>query len=169
MTNNLPAAQIPFTKQIINIVDITMKYKFISVFIAATLTIIGLCSTISHAADKQFIIQTAYNSASAHSMKAVKFIKKSPNQINLLAVNTVEQMINRPLLNIYSSISAEYIPEQTFIKKNEMFELVTIFNDKLQQIIAKFSFDKSHQNESHFINSDKPNDNNSINCNITKQ
>ena len=145
-----------------------MKSKLISVFIVTILSTIGLCSTISHAADKSFIIKTANKSTNVSTLQVVKFIHEGSKQISLLNINTVDEITNKPLLNLYSSIAAEYIPEQKFIKKNEMFELATIFNDKLQQILAKFSSDESPQNNNHFINSDKPSNNNSINCNTTK-
>lgn len=145
-----------------------MKSKLISVFIVTTLSTIGLCSTISHAADKSFIIQSANENTNTSALQVVEFIHKGSKQISLLNINTLDEITNKPFLNIYSSITAEYMSEQRFIKKNEMFELATIFNDKLQQILAKLSFDESPQNKNHFINSDKPRNNNSINCNTTK-
>lgn len=145
-----------------------MKSKLISVFIATALSTIGLCSTISHASEKQFIIQATYSNVNTHSMNAVKFIKEGSNQINLLQIDTVDEMINRPLLNLYSSIAVGYIPEQEFTKKNKIFELAVIFNDKLQQILAKLSFNQSSKSKNYLINGDKPNDKHSINCSNTK-
>lgn len=61
-----------------------------------------------------------------------------------------------------------YIPEQEFTKKNKIFELAVIFNDKLQQILAKLSFNQSSKSKNYLINGDKPNDKHSINCSNTK-
>jgi len=136
-----------------------MKSKLISVFIATMLSIVGLCSTISHAADKELIIQVAYDTASTHSVNLVKLIKQTP-----IETTSLDNMLNRPLLNLYSTITTEYIPEQDFIKKNEVFELATRFNDKLQQIIAKFSSNESSQHKQYLINNDKRINNNAVNC-----
>ena len=77
-------------------------------------------------------------------------------------------LINRPLLSLSTSVSGSYIPAQDFTKKNKIFELATIFNDKLQQILAKFSYNDSPQYRSHSMSGDMPEDKNAINCEVKK-
>jgi len=145
-----------------------MKSKIISAFIAIILGTIGLCSTISHANDqKSFIKTVTYNTSGLAVHQVNKLVEQSSNQITSLKVNTYEKFINKPLLSISTVAAAgNYIPEQDFSKKNEIFELATIFNDKLQQIISKFSDNKQHKYKN--MDSDLPEDKNAINCDVKK-
>lgn len=146
-----------------------MKSKIISVFITTALSTIVLCSTISHAAEKQFIIQAVtYNTSDIASKQVMKLAQHRSNEISIYTVNSFDEILNRPLVNITSSIAGDYIPTPKFTKKNEIFELATIFNDKLQQILSKLSFNENTQNKDQFINSDKPKDKNSIQCKNSK-
>jgi hypothetical protein len=146
-----------------------MKSKIISVFITTVLSTIGLCSTISYAADKEFIIKTVdYNTSNINYKKVVKLFGQNAYQTNTLNINTFDKILNRPLLNFPSYIAEDYPPTQKFNKKNEIFELGTIFNDKLQQILSKLSLNGAEQNKNNFINRDESKDNNSINCTSKK-
>ncbi|WP_441003259.1 hypothetical protein [Pseudocolwellia agarivorans] len=146
-----------------------MKSKIISTIIAIALGTIGLCSTISHANDKQTIITAVTYSTSDIAAKQVnKLISQSSKQISALKTNNYDGLINRPLLSLSTSVSGSYIPAQDFTKKNKIFELATIFNDKLQQILAKFSYNDSPQYRSHSMSGDMPEDKNAINCEVKK-
>lgn len=146
-----------------------MKSKIISVFIATALSTIALCSTISHAADKQFIVQTVtYGASDTTSEQVIKLVQQRSNRISIYTVNSFDEIINRPLLNLTSSIAGDYIPTPKFTKKNEIFELATIFNDKLQQIIAKLSFNQTPQSKDHLMHGDTPKDKNAIQCKNSK-
>lgn len=144
-----------------------MKPKIISALIAVIFGTVALCSTISHANDKQSIIKAvAYNTSDIAAKQVTKMVKQGSNQISILKTNTYDTFINRPLLSLSSSVKANYIPTQNFTKKNKIFELATLFNDKLQQILAKFSFSDSPKHKSRAIIHDKPKDKNAINCEV---
>jgi hypothetical protein len=147
-----------------------MKSKIITAIIAIALSTIGLCSTISHANDQQSIIKAiTYNTSDLAAVQVNKFVENSSNQMSMLKANTYDALVNRPLLSLSSSVTGSYIPNQDFTKKNKIFELATIFNDKLQQVIAKFSHNESPVYNSHSINGDMPEDKNAINCDVKKQ
>ncbi|XPF94222.1 hypothetical protein ACM9HF_19775 [Colwellia sp. RE-S-Sl-9] len=145
-----------------------MKSKVVSVFITTVLCTVALCSTISHAADKQFIVQTVtYTTSGISSNQVIKLVEEH-KKINIFSINSFNEVINRPLLNLTSSIPSEYIPASSFTKKNEIFELATIFNDKLQQILAKLSFNQTSQSKDHLMHGDTPKDKNAIQCKNSK-
>ena len=138
-----------------------MKSKLITVFIISALSALGLCSTVSSAADKAFFINSSTQSnthviPSAHAT-TIMMLSKNIEQKILLNTSTVEHLINKPLFTLTSPAQfEEYIPSKTF-KKNELFELATIFNDKLQQVLSFLGLTRSITQDGYF-NADKPND-----------
>lgn len=146
-----------------------MKSKIIAVFTAVAFSTIGLCSAFSHAADQQSIIQTvAYNTSDIASKQVVKLVEHGSSQINNIKANTYEVFINKPLLSLKSSVASDYMPSQDFTKKNKIFELATLFNDKLQQILARFSYSEAPKKKIRATHNDKPQDKNAINCETKK-
>jgi hypothetical protein len=146
-----------------------MKPKIASVLIAVIFGTVALCSTISHANDQQSIIKAVvYNTSDIAAKQVTIMVKHGSNQINILKMNTYDAFINRPLLSLSSSVKTNYIPAQNFTKKNKIFELATLFNDKLQQILAKLSFNESPKHKARSIIHDKPKDKNAINCEVKK-
>jgi hypothetical protein len=146
-----------------------MKSKLITVFVATALSTLGLCSTISHASDKEFLIESINSTSSSH-ITSVKFVKANVNSNTPYNVNSVELVLNKPMFNLTSPFKPEYIPTKAF-KKNELYELATLFNDKLQQFLALFDFTTAAKQDSYF-HSDRPNDNTTIDlssdCNSSK-
>ena len=100
-----------------------MKSKLITVFIISALSALGLCSTVSSAADKAFFINSNTQSnthviPSAHAT-TIMMLSKNIEQKILLNTSTVEHLINKPLFTLTSPAQfEEYIPSKTF-KKNE--------------------------------------------------
>lgn len=106
------------------------------VSVASFVGVIGLCGTISNASandvskqirlDPKFVVQ-------------VHALPKSSNEgrSNSLLIGTQSfgQVTNKPLLRIPLKETDEYIIQKR-VKSNNIFELATIFNDKLQQFIA---------------------------------
>ena len=91
-------------------------------------------------------------------------LSKNIEQKILLNTSTVEHLINKPLFTLTSPAQfEEYIPSKTF-KKNELFELATIFNDKLQQVLSFLGLTRSITQDGYF-NADKPNDYTTIEVN----
>ncbi|WP_426360435.1 hypothetical protein ACPUVO_09575 [Pseudocolwellia sp. HL-MZ19] len=147
-----------------------MKSKIITAIFAIALSTIGLCSTISHANDQKSIIKAVtYSTSDLAAAQVSKFVGQNVNQMSTLKANSYDALVNRPLFSLSSSVTGSYIPNQDFTKKNRVFELATIFNDKLQQVIAKFSYNEAPKYNSHSINGDMPEDKNAINCDVKKQ
>jgi len=147
-----------------------MKPKITSIFFATLLCTIGLCTTISHAANNQFDVQNKINTPIDNSSnQTVKFVQLRLNKMNTVQMTGAKQLVNRPLFALSPVIKTDYLPSQKFVKKNEVFELATIFNDKLQQFLSKLSFDDDHHSSPSFIQGDHLQDNDSLNCKIDSE
>jgi len=143
-----------------------MKPTIIPALIAIILSIITLCSSISHANDKKALIKSvAYSTSEIAVTKVNDIVKQSSNQISTLKTSTYNSLISASLLDI-QSIRANYSKTKDFTKKNEIFELATRFNDKLQQVLAKLPFTDTPKKKNYAVSKDKSEDKNAINCKV---
>lgn len=115
--------------------DINMKTIFKPLFISTAMSVLGLCFTISHAAtllpveeniveSKMIVMTQIFPVTQSNSYR-------KPEQFG--------RIFDKPLVRI----PLDELPLQNFKqsrKKNEFFELATVFNDKLQQLIASIKF-----------------------------
>jgi len=123
----------------------------------------GLCSTISYASEKNNFLIEANDKYSISSLvlsqtNTLNTVKEK--HTNALNFNNVDHILNKPLFSILSPMQSAYTPRKKS-SKNELFELATLFNDKLQQILAYFNLTKASKHDS-YMHSDKPNDSTSI-------
>jgi|GEM_PF-1280476 len=147
-----------------------MKPKITSIFFATVLCTFGLCITFSHAANNPFDVLNKINTPLDNSPEqTVKYVQLRLNKVNIVETAGVKQSVNRPLFALSPVVKRDYLPSQKFVKKNEVFELATIFNDKLQQLLSKLSFNNNHHSSPSFIQSDHLQDNNSVNCKIDSE
>ncbi len=138
-----------------------MKSKLLTVFLASALSTIGLCSTISHASEKnEFFIQSNVQSHIYDQPVAKVTTVNITSSTYSNKIYSFEELSSQPLYFLSSSTRSEYASTKKY-KKNHLFEFATLFNDKLQQIIAFFEFTRSSKHNN-YMNSDKPNDNTSI-------
>lgn len=152
-----------------------MASKLNTAFIVSTLSAVGLCSTISYASEKDFLIQNVnkpvVNVISTTQVITNKLSNSSFDHKSKLNLHTIEHILNKPLFNMYSVTNSEYTPTKAF-NKNELFEFALLFNDKLQQLLSFFNFNHSVKHN-YYLNSDKPHNNTTVklisNSEIKKQ
>ncbi len=116
----------------IKMISITAPFKA-----AALVGILGLCCSISNASASASAPNTIKNSVvysyalpAGHSEG--RSIKATFNK------SSFEVMNDKPLLRIPQQEMVEYIPKKT-ARRNDIFELAVIFNDKLQQFLSVIS------------------------------
>lgn len=126
-----------------------MKNSVKPLIFGATLSALGLCCTISHAAPKVIASETEQMPLFAmnHALSETSFQELN---IDYLTKNDAfEQLMGMPLARISLSNKSiettDSLTKNITHKKNEFFEMTTQFNDKLQQIIA--SIEKSFRGE----------------------
>ncbi|WP_448213755.1 hypothetical protein [Colwellia sp. MEBiC06753] len=131
-----------------------MSTKLQKLFIATALSTVGLCSTVASSSvtaaiptyfDKMYSDQTYANQKYSeqnfvvvNKVTAITQLNTHGQINNVFKQETFAQMFDKPLVRI----PLDNLPMQATkkaSKKNEFFALATVFNDKLQQLIAKLT------------------------------
>ncbi|NMP31009.1 hypothetical protein HII17_05470 [Thalassotalea sp. M1531] len=114
-----------------------MKTKLKAIFAAAAVSSASLCFTVSHAiaavpqaADYNLVIVNKYTSVKSYNDFGVSD--------SLYATEKFAQIFDKPLVKI--PLDEKVINHMSPVaKKSDFFALATVFNDKLQQLIASFT------------------------------
>ena len=145
--------------------DIKMKSILKPLLISSALSAIGFSCTISNA-----FAETPTSSIN-YAVTTVNYIQSLPKLssegISRALGNTPSQdvifnnIINKPFLSLASVNLPDFTPYKSN-NKNELFQVATIFNDKLQQFISMLSFKSNFQEALQNIDVDQKNDTMSI-------
>lgn len=115
--------------------DINMKTIFKPLFISTAMSVLGLCFTISHAAT---ILPVEENIVESKMIVMTQIFPVTQSN-SYRKPEQFGRIFDKPLVRI----PLDELPLQNFKqqrKKNEFFELATVFNDKLQQLIASIKY-----------------------------
>jgi len=145
--------------------DIKMKSILKPLLISSALSAIGFSCTISNAFAESPtpIINDAV--VTVNYLQALP--KLSSEGISRALSNSQSQniifnnIINKPFINLTSVNLSDLTPYKSN-NKNELFQMATIFNDKLQQFLSKLSFKSNFQDAIQNIDADQKEDTMSI-------
>ena len=109
-----------------------MKSILKPVIISTSISVLALCCSVSYAKANS----TAHElSRMQHVYALPKLSSEGISRVKPKHFNSFGQMLDKPMLRIplnESPLFKKSLPS----KKNEFFEMATIFNDKLQQLMA---------------------------------
>jgi len=122
-----------------------MKALLKPLLLGSALTSLGLCCTISYAS--AILPLKSFDEQKFQSQKVIS-LSLSNKQTLITSIpgnKKVTSILNKPLLMLEvneSPLMKPVVPG----KKNEFFEIASIFNDKLQQFISSFSSNENSNN-----------------------
>lgn len=142
-----------------------MKSILKPLLISSALSAIGLSCTISNAFAESSNVDTGYTAITVNYIQALP--KLSSEGINKVLGQTQSQdlisnsIINKPFLSL-SSVKLSELTSYKANNKNKLFQMATIFNDKLQQLLSMWPFKSNYQKTQHNIGIDQKEDTMSI-------
>jgi len=146
--------------------DINMKSILKPLLISSAFSVIGLSCTISSAFADSLTPSVSHAATTANYIHALptlsseginRTLDKSYSQ-NII----VNNIINTPSLSLAAINFPNFTPQKSN-NKNKLFQMATIFNDKLKHFLSFFSFNSSYQEIPKNIDTDEIKDTTSIN------
>jgi len=146
--------------------DLKMKSILKPLLISSALSAIGLSCTISNAFAESSTSNIRHTATSVNYLQALPKLSSEGLSRTLDKTDSqrfiFDNIINKPFLSFSSANIGEFTPYKSN-NKNELFQMATIFNDKLQQLLSMWSFESNYQKAQQNIDVDKKEDTMSIN------